>query len=105
MTLSTGAEVPVAGTRTETPPLQTLGGGLNSGISLITPVQIAPDASINVEFNLGVQQEGAFRFLVNVEALVASPVFGGEGTITTKSPVTKKSSASKAAITTRRSKR
>ncbi|HYG10457.1 MAG TPA: thrombospondin type 3 repeat-containing protein, partial [Pyrinomonadaceae bacterium] len=51
VTLSTGAEVPVAGTQAETPPAQPNGGGLNSGISLITPVQIAPNASVNVEFN------------------------------------------------------
>ena len=94
VTLSTGAEVPVAGTQAETPPAQPLGGGLNSGVSLITPVQIAPGASINVEFNLGVMQNGIFRFLVNVEA-VATPV--ALASDVTKSPVTKKPSGPKAA--------
>jgi hypothetical protein len=105
VTLSTGAEVPVAGTQAETPPLQPLGGGMNSAVSLITPVQIAPDASINVEFNLGVMQEGAFRFLVNVEAVVAPPPgFPGDGTVT-KNPVTKKAAVSKPSAVRRRSKR
>jgi hypothetical protein len=89
VTLSTGESVPVAGTQAETPPAQPDGGGMNSGISLITPVQIAPDASVNIEFNLGVMQNGLFRFLVNVEA-VASPVALANDPM--KSPATKKSS-------------
>ena len=71
VTLSTGESVSVAGTQVETPPAQPLGGGMNSSIVLVTPVQIAPGASINIEFNLGVQQGGSFRFFVNVEALTA----------------------------------
>ncbi|HEU4479242.1 MAG TPA: lamin tail domain-containing protein [Pyrinomonadaceae bacterium] len=51
---------------------QPLGGGFNSTVSagtitLVTP--LAPGASINVHFLLGVQQNGSFRFFVNVEAL------------------------------------
>jgi hypothetical protein len=65
--------VPVAGTQVETPPAQALGGGLNSSIVMITPVEIAPGASVNIEFNLGVQQSGSFRFFVNVEALTSDP--------------------------------
>jgi hypothetical protein len=47
------------------------GGGLNStltagAVTLGTP--LAPNASINIEFRLGVQQNGGYRFFVNVEA-------------------------------------
>ncbi|HEV7904120.1 MAG TPA: Ig-like domain-containing protein [Pyrinomonadaceae bacterium] len=88
VTLSTGESAPVAGTQVETPPAQTLGGGLNSSIVLITPVGIAPGASVNVEFNLGVQQSGSFRFFVNVEALTGGPVAAFEDG--TKTPPGKK---------------
>jgi hypothetical protein len=51
---------------------QPSGGGLNSSlaagtITVATP--LANGASINVEFKLGVQQAGSFRFFVNIEAL------------------------------------
>ncbi|HEX8071977.1 MAG TPA: carboxypeptidase regulatory-like domain-containing protein [Pyrinomonadaceae bacterium] len=51
---------------------QALGGGLNSSLSAgtITVSQpLQPNASIPVEFRLGVQQGGAFRFFINIEAL------------------------------------
>ncbi|HYO99324.1 MAG TPA: thrombospondin type 3 repeat-containing protein [Pyrinomonadaceae bacterium] len=106
VTLSTGESVPVAGTQAETPPAQPLGGGLNSGVSLITPVHIAPGASINVEFNLGVMQNGFFRFLVNVEAAVAPPpAIADEANSVRKNPATKRLPASKAVPAPRRSKR
>ena len=62
----------VAGLTLETPPSQPIGGGFNSTlaagtISLDAP--LAPSSSITVEFLLGVQQTGRFRFFVNVEAL------------------------------------
>jgi hypothetical protein len=49
-----------------------MGGGYNSTVSagtitLGTP--LAAGASVNVQFLLGVQQTGNFRFLVIVEAL------------------------------------
>ncbi|MDT5293279.1 MAG: hypothetical protein QOJ76_159, partial [Acidobacteriota bacterium] len=56
----------------ETPPAQTSGGGLNSSLAVGTVALGTPllnGQSINVEFLLGVQQTGNFRFLVNVEAL------------------------------------
>jgi uncharacterized repeat protein (TIGR01451 family) len=64
--------VTVLGTTLEQPPNQTGGGGLNSTISsgtitLANP--LASGASINVQFLLGVQQTGTFRFLIIVEAL------------------------------------
>jgi hypothetical protein len=51
---------------------QPLGGGLNSSLAVgvITVAQpLAPGANVNVEFRLGVQTGGNFRFFVNIEAL------------------------------------
>jgi glucose/arabinose dehydrogenase len=65
-----GGVLTVKGTLLEQPPAQALGGGLNS--TLVVPLtggSLIPNASIDVQFVLGVQQEGAFRFFVNVEAL------------------------------------
>ncbi|HEX8455747.1 MAG TPA: LamG-like jellyroll fold domain-containing protein [Pyrinomonadaceae bacterium] len=56
----------------EQPPAQPDGGGFNSTVaaaSVTLGSQLLPNDSINVEFLLGVQQEGAYRFFVNVEAL------------------------------------
>lgn len=56
----------------EQPQVQTLGGGFNSTLSANTITlgqPLVPGASINVEFLLGVQQDGNYRFFVNVEAL------------------------------------
>lgn len=75
VTLSNGTQVLVRGTTIETPPQQANGGGLNSTLgvfaySLAQP--LAPSASVNVQFVLGVQQSGTLRFFVNVEALANS---------------------------------
>lgn len=64
--------VVVLGTTLEQPPTQALGGGWNSTLSagtitLATP--LANGASINLQFLLGVQQTGSFKFFFNVEAL------------------------------------
>jgi hypothetical protein len=72
VTVTGGQSVLVRGTTVETPPNQPNGGGLNSSlnvgvISLSQP--LAPNQSINVQFVLGVQQSGSFRFFINVEAL------------------------------------
>jgi hypothetical protein len=48
---------------------QSNGGGFNSTLSLATP--LAAGASVNVQFLLGVEQNGSFRFFINVEALPA----------------------------------
>ncbi|HYO99382.1 MAG TPA: Calx-beta domain-containing protein [Pyrinomonadaceae bacterium] len=71
VTNSQGQEVvTVTGLTLETPPAQPNGGGLNSSLTVIPPGgQLAPGASIDVQFLLGVEQQGSFRFLVNVEAL------------------------------------
>jgi hypothetical protein len=62
----------VQGTTLEQPPAQVNGGGFNSSMSagtvtLGTP--LANGASINLQFLLGVQQTGNFRFYLNIEAL------------------------------------
>lgn len=72
VTVSNGQSVLVRGTTVDAPPTQANGGGLNSSlnvgvISLSQP--LAPGQSINVQFVLGVQQSGSFRFFFNVEAL------------------------------------
>ncbi|HYP02427.1 MAG TPA: carboxypeptidase regulatory-like domain-containing protein [Pyrinomonadaceae bacterium] len=50
------------------------GGGINSTLvapSVTVSAPLQPNASINVEFRLGVMQNGNFRFFVNVEAITA----------------------------------
>lgn len=71
--VSTGGLVSVKGTSVEQPPTQTSGGGLNSALVVALPAPVAANASISVQFTLGVQQSGSFRFLVNVEALTVDP--------------------------------
>lgn len=64
--------VTVHGTTLETPPTQPLGGGINSTLSAGTITLATPlpaGASINLQFLLGVQQIGAFKFYFNIEAL------------------------------------
>lgn len=69
----TGGSVQVSGlTLEQTSVTQASGGGLNSSLAAgtITVAQpLAPNAAINVEFRLGVQTGGSFRFFVNIEAL------------------------------------
>jgi hypothetical protein len=64
--------VTVKGTTLEQPPTQTNGGGFNStlavgSVTLGTP--LANGASVDVQFLLGVQTTGSFRFLIITEAL------------------------------------
>lgn len=64
--------VTVQGTTLEQPPNQVGGGGLNSSLALGTITlanPLANGASVNLQFLLGVQQTGSFRFLVIIEAL------------------------------------
>jgi hypothetical protein len=81
---TSGGAITVKGTIIEQPPTQTMGGGLNSSLTVQLPSGGLPNgASINVQFVLGVQQEGNFRFFVNVEALPApteaNPGLAGRG--------------------------
>ena len=60
----------------QTPAAQANGGGLNSSLAegvITTTNPLANGASTVVEFNLGVQTPGNFRFFVNVEALTVPP--------------------------------
>jgi N-acetylneuraminic acid mutarotase len=60
----------VTGLTLESAALQTGGGGFNSTLTVVLPGgSLAPGATIDVQFLLGVQQQGTFRFIVNVEAL------------------------------------
>jgi hypothetical protein len=70
VTVTTSAgNVLVKGTTIQTPPAQANGGGLNSAYVVnLAGGALAPNASVNVQFVLGVQAGGSFRFLVNVEA-------------------------------------
>ena len=64
--------VTVFGTTLEEPPVQAIGGGLNSSLSAGTitlPSPLAPGASLNFQLKLGVKQTGSFKFFFNVEAL------------------------------------
>lgn len=66
------SNVSVQGTNLEQPPSQPNGGGFNSSMSAGTVTggtPIAPGASIDVRFLLGIQQTGSFKFFINVEAL------------------------------------
>ena len=74
-----GLPVTVQGTTLEEPPAQPGGGGLNSSLSAGTVTfgtPLAPGAAVNVQFVLGVQQTGNFRFFINLEALMDGVVTG-----------------------------
>jgi pimeloyl-ACP methyl ester carboxylesterase len=73
VTLSSGQAVAVRGTSLNSSPAQNNGGGLNTSVdvgflSLSQP--LAPGQTVNVQFVLGVQQTGSFRFFFNIEAVV-----------------------------------
>jgi predicted extracellular nuclease len=77
VTLSNGTPVDVRGTFVEQPPNQPLGGGLNSSMAigfLNLGGEVANGDSINVQFLLGIEKTGAFRFYINVEAFNESAV-------------------------------
>ena len=62
----------VQGTTLEQPPTQPNGSGFNGSLSSGTVTLATPlgnGASINVQFLLGIQQTGNFRFYLNIEAL------------------------------------
>src|SRR5205085_841012 len=70
--LSGGGTTTISGLTLETPPTQAIGGGLNSSLAVGTitvGTPLGPGASINVQFLLGVQTGGTYRFFINVEAL------------------------------------
>jgi hypothetical protein len=64
--------VSVQPTTLETTPAQPNGGGFNSSLSAETitlGTPLANGASLNVNFLLGIQQTGTFRFMIIIEAL------------------------------------
>jgi subtilisin family serine protease len=65
-----GRQFALRGTTLEEPPAQALGGGLNSSLTLdLSSSPLAPGASLDVQFLLGVMREGKYSFVVNVETL------------------------------------
>jgi len=80
----TGLETDAAG--------QTNGAAFNSTLSLATP--LAAGASVNVQFLLGVEQNGSFRFFVNVEALPAPTGAIPDGAVTKARTTSKARAAS-----------
>ena len=69
---SPGAVITIKGTTLEQPPAQPAGGGYNSSLSddtitLMTP--LAPGNATIVQFVLGINGSGNYRFFINVEAL------------------------------------
>jgi hypothetical protein len=61
--------IPVQKTTLETPPTQSNGGGINSTLSVTLGSPLANGASVPVNFLLGIQTTGTFRFLLVIEAL------------------------------------
>jgi hypothetical protein len=60
----------------QSPPAQTSGGGINSSMrvgSITLDAPLAPNAGVNLEFRLGVQVDGNYRFIVNIEAQTSTP--------------------------------
>jgi hypothetical protein len=69
---TTRCNVTVLGTTLETPPAQPSAGGFNSSVttaSITLGTPLDPGASVNLQFLLGVQTTGSFKFFFNVEAL------------------------------------
>jgi hypothetical protein len=69
---TTPCTVTVQGTVLEQPPNQPLAGAQNSTMGAATinlGSPLAPGASINLQFLLGVEKTGSFKFFFNVEAL------------------------------------
>ncbi len=81
VTVTGGANKNVLGTTLETPPTQAQGGGNNSTLAAGTITlnsALADGASIDLQFVLGVQNGGTFRFYVNVEAVTQAPASASE---------------------------
>jgi endonuclease G len=81
VTVTGGANKNVLGTTLETPPAQAQGGGNNSTLAAGTITlnsALADGTSIDLQFVLGVQNGGTFRFYVNVEAVTQAPASASE---------------------------
>lgn len=71
-------------------PMQPNGGGLNSTLTVDLEGGLAPGATIDVQFLLGVQEQGGFSFFVNVEALPGHEAAAAEALGAMKSTTTGK---------------
>jgi hypothetical protein len=74
----------VRGTAVEEPPSQPSGGGWNSSLNVgfVTLGQpLADGESVSVQFLLGVQQTGNFKFFLNIEALPGPNLVLGPATV------------------------
>jgi hypothetical protein len=72
VSLTGGGTATVEGTTLDQPPSQPNGGGINTSMSAGTITVGTPlnnGQTINLQFLLGIQQTGSFRFYINVEAL------------------------------------
>jgi endonuclease G, mitochondrial len=81
VTVTGGANKTVLGTTLEEPPAQPNGGGHNSSLAAGTVTLAQPLAngeSIDLQFLLGIQQTGVFRFFLNVEAVTSAPTSANE---------------------------
>jgi hypothetical protein len=91
VTNSAGTTVVTVNGLTLEPPTQPNGGGLNSTLTVVLPGGgLAPGNTIDVQFLLGVQEQGAFSFFVNVEALPGLDTVPSDATRATKSGATAK---------------
>ncbi|MDT7543531.1 MAG: endonuclease mitochondrial [Acidobacteriota bacterium] len=76
-----GGTVGIQGLTLEEPPTQAIGGGINSTVAagyITLNAPLSAGASTNVEFLMGVQQPGNFRFFVMVEASAPVPASSSE---------------------------
>jgi hypothetical protein len=71
VTRTDGSVVTAQAMTLQTPPAQPNGGGFNSTVAVGTitlPEPLQPGASVHVQFLLGLQSTGSFRFFINIEA-------------------------------------
>ncbi|MET0645622.1 MAG: DNA/RNA non-specific endonuclease [Pyrinomonadaceae bacterium] len=76
-----GASKTVQGTTLEEPPAQPNGGGINATLAAGTVTLASPLAngqSVDLQFLLGIQTTGTFRFFLNVEAVTQAPASSSE---------------------------
>ena len=76
-----GNPVQILGLTLDTPPTQSIGGGMYSTVTagtITTGTPLADGQVATVEFLLGVQAGGNFRFVVNVEAVTSAPQSASE---------------------------
>ena len=81
VTVTGGANKTVQGTTLEEPPAQPNGGGLNATMAAGTVTLAQPLAngqSIDLQFLLGIQTTGTYRFFLNVEAVTQAAASANE---------------------------